>query len=240
MTLTSDHDHSAMAIQTRLADGPGQSYLRDWVYGGIDGAVTTFAVVSGVKGADLAVPVVLILGFANLLADGFSMAASNYLGTSTEREEFDRLREVEQRHIDTFPAGEREEVRQIFLAKGLHGSVLDAVVSEIVSDRERWIRTMLTEEYGLPREIRSAWLAATATFSAFVVCGMAALLPYVIGLNNAFEIATASTGVVFFAIGSLKSAWSYRTWWQSGLETLFVGAVAASLAYGVGLVVGRL
>lgn len=54
-------------------------YLPDFVYGANDGIITTFAVVSGVAGASLASSIILILGFANLLADGFSMGASNYL-----------------------------------------------------------------------------------------------------------------------------------------------------------------
>jgi VIT family len=82
-----EHEHSPEAIRARLATEPRHTYLRDWVYGGIDGAVTTFAVVSGVIGAELAPGIVLILGVANLIADGFSMAASNYAGTRTERDE---------------------------------------------------------------------------------------------------------------------------------------------------------
>ena len=67
-----EHDHDPEAIRERLAAGPGASYLRDWIYGGIDGAVTTFAIVSGVVGAQLSPGIVVILGLANLLADGFS------------------------------------------------------------------------------------------------------------------------------------------------------------------------
>lgn len=107
------HEHSPAAIRARLSAGPGHSYLRDWVYGGIDGAVTTFAVVSGVVGAQLAPGVILVLGAANLLGDGFSMAASNFLGTKAEREDFERLATIENRHVDIYPDGEREEVRQI-------------------------------------------------------------------------------------------------------------------------------
>src|SRR5256885_14766091 len=79
-----EHDHSPEAIRKRLADGPRHNYLRDWIYGGIDGSVTTFAVVTGVTGSGLSTLVILIMGFANLVADGFSMAASNYLGTKAE------------------------------------------------------------------------------------------------------------------------------------------------------------
>ena len=64
-----EHEHSKQAIARRLSRAPSSSYLRDWVYGGIDGAVTTFAIVAGVIGAELSNRVVLILGAANLVAD---------------------------------------------------------------------------------------------------------------------------------------------------------------------------
>ena len=75
-----EHEHTPEAIGERLAAGTRQNYLRDFVYGGIDGSVTTFAIVAGTIGASLSIEVVLILGIANLVADGFSMAASNFLG----------------------------------------------------------------------------------------------------------------------------------------------------------------
>ncbi|MGV1015589.1 MAG: VIT1/CCC1 transporter family protein, partial [Methyloceanibacter sp.] len=71
-----EHGHHPREIAKRLKTGPKASYLRDWVYGGIDGTVTTFAIMAGVVGASLSAGVVLILGVANLLADGFSMAAA--------------------------------------------------------------------------------------------------------------------------------------------------------------------
>ena len=71
-----EHEHSAEAISERLSSGRRHSYLRDWVYGGIDGSVTTFAVVAGVVGAQLSPGVILVIGMANIFADGFSMAAS--------------------------------------------------------------------------------------------------------------------------------------------------------------------
>ena len=230
-----EHEHSAEAIQARLAAGPQHSYLRDWVYGGIDGAVTTFAIVSAVAGAQLSSRIVLVLGLANLLADGFSMAASNYLGTRAEHEEWQHLESVEQRHIDTAPEGEREEVRQIFQQKSLEGAGLDYVVDAITADRDRWVRTMLAEEYGLPQAVRSPWLAGMSTFSAFVLCGLPSLLPFFFGLPHTFWLATGVTGGVFFTIGSVKSRWSPAPWWRSGLSTLGVGLLAAGLAYGAGM-----
>jgi VIT1/CCC1 family predicted Fe2+/Mn2+ transporter len=204
------------------------------VYGGIDGAVTTFAVVSGVMGARLSPSIVLVLGIANLVADGFSMAASNYAGTRTERDELRYWEAIEHHHVDTVPEGEREEVRQIFRQKGLIGADLERVVAAITADRARWVRTMLAEEYGLPRQVRSPWWAALTTFSAFVLCGLAPLLPFAVGLPQAFELAIALTAGVFFTIGAARSRWSLAPWWLSGLLTLGMGMTAAGLAYGVG------
>jgi vacuolar iron transporter family protein len=229
-----EHEHTIEAIDARLSAGPSHNYLRDWIYGGIDGAVTTFAVVTGVVGAGLSPVVIVILGFANLIADGFSMAASNFLGTKSEHDDMRRLEAIERRHIEVAPEGEREEVRQIFARKGFAGSDLDRVVELITADRDRWVQTMLTDEYGLPHSPRSPWLAAASTFSAFVVCGLVPLLPFLLKTDKAVRWSVIATAAVFFAIGSLKSRWSTSSWWRSGLGTLLVGCAAAGLAYAVG------
>ena len=233
-----EHEHTRHAIAERLAAGAEHSYLRDFVYGGIDGAVTTFAVAAGSIGADLSPNIVLILGAANLVADGFSMAASNYLGTRAEFDELNRVREMEARHIRLDPEGEREEVRQIYASKGFHGAELERVVELVTADEERWIDTMRAEEYGLPREVRPPLKAAIMTFVAFGVCGLAPLLPFVAGYERSFLAASILTSVVFFAIGSIKARWSIVPWWRSGIESLLVGGAAAIMAYAAGVLIG--
>ena len=230
-----EHDHSPEGIRERLAAGPQTSYLRDWVYGGIDGSVTTFAVVSGVIGAGLSPKIILILGAANLVADGFSMAASNYSATRTELEELRTLRAVEERHVTKHPEGEREEVRQLCVAKGITGPDLDKMVDVITADRTRWIDFMLTEEYGLPLQTRPPFAAAMATFTAFVLCGLVPLLPFMFRVRPAFAASIVLTMAVFFGIGSTKSRWLSTPWWRAGLETLAIGVLASSLAYAIGV-----
>lgn len=229
-----EHEHTRDAIRKRFADQPHQSYLRDWVYGGIDGTVTTFALVAGVVGAHLASRVILILGGANLIADGFAMAASNYLATRAEHEEFSHAEAVERRHIQTVPEGEREEVSEILRGLGIGGELLGRVVAAITADRDRWVRVMLRYEYGLPSTVRSPWYAAGSTFSAFIVCGFIPLIPFVAGFREAFGVASAATSLTFVLIGALKSRWSVQPWWQSGLVTLAIGGAAAAVAYLIG------
>lgn len=235
-----EHEHSPDAIRRRLERGPTHNYLRDWIYGGIDGSVTTLAVVTGVAGAQLSHWIILVLGFANLFADGFSMAASNYLGTKAEHDDWLRLENIEHRHIDLAPEGEREEVRQIYEQKGFEGADLQRMVDLVTANRDRWVRTMLMDEYGLPPSVRSEWIAAASTFTAFLICGLVPLLPYLFATEHSLTISTVLTGIVFFAIGSIKSRWSTSSWWHSGLTTLVVGAIAASLAYLTGYLLRRL
>jgi VIT1/CCC1 family predicted Fe2+/Mn2+ transporter len=229
-----EHGHHPREIAKRLEEGPKASYLRDWVYGGIDGTVTTFAIMAGVVGASLEARVVLILGACNLLADGLSMAAANYSSTKTEIDEYEHVRRMEERHVELAPDGEREEVRQIFSAKGFHGQVLDDAVEVITERRERWIDTMMTEEHGLPPVTRSPARSALFTFLAFVLCGSVPLFPYALHFPEPLLSSTLLTGLTFFAIGSLRSRWSPTPWWRAGLETFAIGMVAALVAYFVG------
>ena len=88
---------------------------------------------------------------------------------------------------------------------------------------------------GQSGNIRNPLRSALSTFAAFVVCGAVPLLPYVIVPDGlAMPIALTMTTAVFFAIGSLKSMWSLTRWWISGLETVFIGLLAAFAAYAIG------
>lgn len=229
-----EHGHSVREIRERLVEKNTPSDLRDFVYGSIDGTITTFAIVAGVEGANLAPSIIIALGFANVLADGFSMAASNYSGTKAELDDIKRLRQIEVQHLKTNPEGEREEIRQILIMKGLEGEVLEGAVRAITSHKERWIDMMMVEEYGVLPQNPQPFRAAIITFFAFVICGMIPLVSYILGLGNAFIAATVATGATFFLIGALKSRWSLQNWVWSGLETLGIGGVAAALAYFVG------
>ncbi|MEP1330962.1 VIT1/CCC1 transporter family protein [Pseudophaeobacter sp.] len=230
-----EHGHSPEEISARIAAPQGRGVLRDVVYGAIDGSVTTFAIVAGVAGAGLSPFVIVALGLANVLADGFSMAAGNYSGTKAELDDIKRLREVEDRHINLFPDGERAEVREILRLKGLNGPVLEAATDAICADKEAWINLMMEGEYGASPVDPQPMRAALATFGAFLLAGMVPLLPFLLGLDSAFSLSVWLTLVTFFVIGAAKSRWALTPWWRSGLETLAIGGAAAALAYGVGL-----
>lgn len=229
-----DHGHSQQEIAERINAPPGRGVLRDVVYGGIDGSVTTFAIVAGVAGAGLSPFIIVALGLANVLADGFSMAAGNYSGTKAELDNIRRIRSIEERHIRLYPEGERDEVHAILSQKGLSGRVLDEATDAITANRDNWINLMIEGEYGLGSVDPNPFKAAMATFLAFLVAGMVPLLPFLLSFDRAFQLSITMTMAVFFIIGALKSRWSLAPWWRSGLETFAIGGAAALMAYFVG------
>ncbi|MDQ4106814.1 MAG: VIT1/CCC1 transporter family protein, partial [Actinomycetota bacterium] len=179
----------------------------------------------------------IVLGFANLLADGFSMAVSNYQGTKSQREQVEQARRAEERHIEEIPGGEREEIRQIFANKGFSGGTLEKIVEVITSDRTLWVDTMLTEELGLEIEGPDPLRAALATFAAFIAVGLVPLVPFVVpdlSLDTRFMASATATGIAFFGVGMVKGLVLDRAALWSGIETLLTGGGAALLAYAVG------
>lgn len=230
--------HTDEAIAERIAGAAQHSYLGDFVLGAVDGAVTTFAIVAGAAGAGLSSGVALVLGLANVLADGLSMAAGNFLKARADEQTIQRFREMEELHIDEVPEREREEIRQIFAGKGFDGEMLEDVVHVITQDRQQWVDTMLTEEWGLPLETPRPIYSAMATMTAFVVAGMVPLAPLFFYLGSSakqsFLIASALTATTFFVIGFVRGRVTERNAWLAGVETLFIGGVAASVAYAVG------
>ncbi|MEX0430655.1 VIT1/CCC1 transporter family protein [Spiribacter insolitus] len=232
-----EHSHHPEDIERRLAAGRQPSYLRDAILGGIDGCVTTFAVVASVAGAGLPGVVAFSLGLASLIADGFSMGVSNYQGVKSDRDAVAQARATENRHIRQVPDGEREEIRQIFARKGFEGDVLEKIVDTISSDESLWVDTMLREEHGLELEGVDPIRAALWTFGAFVLVGAIPLLPFMLpmlGVDIAFAVSSTLTAITFFGIGFVKGVIVGEGRMRAGIETLLMGGGAALIAYFVG------
>ncbi len=229
--------HEPDSIRRRLDSPIKQSYLADAVLGAIDGCVTTLAIVAGAVGARLPPAVAIILGLANLLADGFSMAVSNFQSGRTREHLLAKIRGIEEQHIRDVPAGEKEEIRQIFERKGFVGETLDRIVETVVSNPKTWVDTMLVEEYGLMLTGPRPWLSALTTMAAFVVVGIVPLLPFLISILAPEQVFAASvllSMLAFFGVGLLKGQLLGDQRLRFGIETLLAGSLAALLAYAVG------
>jgi vacuolar iron transporter family protein len=230
-------EHEPDAVAARLAATTAPRRVSDAVLGGIDGCITTFAIVAGSVGAGFETHVALILGVANLFADGLSMAVSNYESLKAHNEVVAAMRRVEEHHIDEVPDGEREEVRQIFAQRGFSATQLEQLVRIITSDRRLWVETMLREEHGLHGEHPEPMKSGLVTFAAFVLVGVIPLLPLLItplGMPLQIYVSMATAACVFFAIGSLKSLFIGRPALRAGLSTLLTGGSAALVAFLIG------
>ena len=215
-------------------------YFDDFIYGSIDGAVTTFAIVAGVVGAGLSPGIVLILGFANLFADGFSMAASNYQASKARNEFVEMKRKQEEWEIDNLEEQERNEIRDIYKAKGFKDELLEEVVRIITSKKKVWVDTMMKEELGLI-ESKDPVNSSVSTFVGFNVIGLIPLISFgvfmIMGIDlnsEAFIYSTASVITAFFLVGVMKGKIVKKSMMRSGINTLIIGSIAAAVAYGVG------
>lgn len=220
--------------------GKVSKYLGEFVYGGIDGTVTTFAVVAGSAGAGFDPGVVLILGIANLVADGLSMSVGDFLSTKSEIQNYDRHKRIEEWEVEKFPEAETEEIREIYRKKGFTGKLLEEVVSVITADKDRWVDVMMKEELEMNREDRSPYATAAVTFWSFFFLGSIPLIPYLLAFlsdisqENLFFWSSLFTGITFALIGLLKSFVAHSSWIRGMLETVGLGGGAALVAFYIG------
>lgn len=218
----------------------GYNWLPDFVYGGIDGAVTTFAVVAGVEGASLSVPIILILGFANLFGDGFSMASGKYLSDKANQEQYEKIRNRELKHIRENITHKDKELDRIISRYGFTGKDLASAKKVFQSNPEALVDLIMRNEYNMTQENIDPRKGAIATFMSFILVGLIPLVVYVfkpllpIDDQQTFIATIIATLVALFSVGAIKSRFTERHWTLSGLDTVLVGGLAALIAYFVG------
>ncbi len=236
-----DVDESRKAHDTKGYEPhtSGAAYLKSVVYGGLDGTITTFAVVAGVEGASLNPNVILILGFANLIADGIAMAFGDFLSTRAEQQYHATERAREEWEMENYLEGEKKELIELYEEKGISSEDATTLVGILANHPEVMVDTMMVVELGILEDHDSPMGNAIATFLSFAVFGFVPLVVFVVihftGIQiNAFLWACVLTGATLFSLGALKSRFVSRAWWKSGLEILLLGGVAALAAYGIG------
>lgn len=216
-------------------------HFDDFIYGSIDGAVTTFAIVAGVIGASLPSGIILILGFANLFADGFSMAAANYQASKARNEFIEMKRKQEEWEIDNLEKEEKNEIREIYKKKGFKDELLEEIVRIITSRRRVWVDTMMKEELGLIEDDKKPLDSSVSTFVGFNLIGLIPLIPFMIFIitgietdSDAFTYSVIAVFAAFFLVGMIKGKIVKKSKIRSGFYTVIIGGVAALVAYFVG------
>ncbi|MFZ5535205.1 MAG: VIT1/CCC1 transporter family protein [Patescibacteria group bacterium] len=218
-------------------------YLREIVYGGNDGIVTTFAVVAGFAGAQQdpvtsSVPVitVLLFGLANLFADGLSMGLGSFLSLRADQEVYRNEKAKEHHEILHEPEGEFAETITILHNKGFSEKDATTLASIYRTNPSYWTEFMMKDELEMTNpEGEKPIVVAVATFLAFICFGTIPLVPYMIHMgSNVFLYSVIATASALLLLGALRAGVTQRKPFQTISETLLVGGISALVAYVVG------
>lgn len=214
-------------------------YLGEFVYGGIDGIVTTFAVVAASAAAGLDTGVILVLGFANLIADGISMGVSAYLAEKSEVEQYHKQRRSVVRLLENNIEKAQKTIAKNLKKYGLKKATLtDATKS--ISTSKNASEFIMKEEHGLAEAPVSALGTGITTFVSFLLIGVVPVSAYLIDFivdgsgEGLFLRSCILAGIAFAGVGWLKSRVAKTPVLGSVIETLVLGAIAAGAAYFVG------
>ena len=214
-------------------------WLRPAVFGAMDGLVTNASLIAGVGGGGAANHTIVLTGLAGLIAGAFSMATGEYISVSSQNEFTEAEVGVEQLQHWRDPEGEERELAEVFVARGVDADLAESVAKQISADPGRALKVHVREELGIdPDDLPSPWTAAGASFVSFTAGALLPLLPYFFGLPLAFVLALLLAGVASFAGGAAVAQLTGRPPLQGGLRQFGLGALATSMTFLVGLLVG--
>ncbi|KAM3144160.1 hypothetical protein pb186bvf_003622 [Paramecium bursaria] len=222
----------------------GGEYIKSAVYGGLDGMITTFSVVTGVVGANLAAGIVVTLGVSSLIGDGIAMALGDFIATKSENDFNKNERSREEWEVQNNPEGEKKEMVEIYKAKGIDHEDAVIITETLAKNAKVWVDVMMVEELGIMGINDHPEKDAIVTFFAFTLFGLMPILPYIVGYaadlkENLFPVSIAMTGGFLFILGVSKAQFSYQSWIYSGMETLIIGSCAAAASYLIGMAFGE-
>jgi VIT1/CCC1 family predicted Fe2+/Mn2+ transporter len=215
--------------------------LRAAIFGMNDGLVSNLSLIFGVAGSGLDGEVVVIAGFAGLLAGAFSMGAGEYVSMKVQREVFEQLIHKEAHEIATQPEEELRELAQIYERKGIDPETAERIAADLMKDPEVALETHAREELGIDMEegLGSPWAAAGSSFVMFSIGALVPLVPFLFTSGETAVVVSAGlSGVTLFGVGGAMTILTGRGLVLSGTRMLAIGAVAAAITYGVGTLLG--
>ncbi len=239
-STTIEHDVGAIARDERWHRVDAGGTLRAAIFGINDGLVSNLSLVIGVAGANPDGRFIILAGVAGLLAGAFSMGAGEFVSVMSQRELFERQIELEKEELEADPEQERKELALIYRAKGLSPDEAEALSTRILSDKTVALETLAREELGLnPEELGRPYHVAASSFSAFAAGAVIPVIPFLFGDGNLnFALSAALSGIALFAVGVAVSLFTGRSWLMSGARQLAIGAVAATVTFTIGRLIG--
>ncbi len=226
---------------------PISIYLKEVIYGGIDGIITTFAVVAGFSGAalsndtttQLSFLVVILFGLANLFADGVSMGLGNFLAVRSEQGLYKSLRDREERDSLDNSDAEAEETKILLMKRGF--SEVDSVTLTSIyrKNESYWVDFLMSNELKMSDPTgENPFYTGFTTFASFIFFGFIPLIPFILmqksNPQTVFEFSALGAGIALVLLGTFKWKIIGTGFLKSISEVVIIGGVAASIAFFVG------
>jgi vacuolar iron transporter family protein len=218
-------------------------WIGDAIYGINDGLGAIFGIVSGVSGATVGnSKFVIIAGMVGMIASALSMGSGAYLAAKSEREIYDAEFSREREAVENNEAEAREVLSLSYQIRGLPPEEADRFVEHLAKDKSQFVRTLAQErlnttEEGLRKPLTSAISGALSTAIGATI----PVIPFFFLTGYPAVIVAAVVSLLaHFAVGAAKSLITIRSWWASGLEMTFVGAVEGVVTYFIGIAIGRI
>jgi VIT1/CCC1 family predicted Fe2+/Mn2+ transporter len=203
------------------------------ILGGQDGLVNMIGIILGVIAAGGSTSVLIVTGVAAAITESISMGAVGYTSTVSERDYYLAERARELAEIDSQPEAERDEIREIYAAKGFSGELLDQVVNTISANRDHWLETMMNEELHLQPVGRTDILRSAVVITIATLVGhLIPLAPFlVLDRGAALVVAIVASAFVLFGVGAYSAMTLVGDWRRSGAQMVGIGLGAALLGY---------
>jgi vacuolar iron transporter family protein len=212
------------------------NWLRDVILGGQDGLVNILGIILGVIAGGGSDTVLLAAGFAAAITESISMGAVGYTSSISERDYYQAEKAREATEIATMPDAERQEIRDIYAAKGFSGKLLENVVDTITANRDTWLATMMDEELHLqPVQTRDILRTALVITIATLVGHLIPLIPFVVlPRTPALVLAIVLSALALFGVGVYSAITLVGDWRRSGLRMVAIGLGAAAIGFFIG------
>src|SRR3954454_10563465 len=224
--IAHEHDHSHRDVSG--------GWLRAGTFGAMDGLVTNVALIAGFAGGAADTDTVVLAGLAGLVAGAFSMATGEYTSVQSQNEALEAEVDIERLELHRHPNAERQELAEMFEARGLDPALAAEVATQLSRDPATALAIHAREELGVdPDKLPSPWVAAGSSFVAFAVGAFVPLLPYLLGATSVI-VSLVLSGIALFGAGALVARFTSRSVIFSGGRQLLLGAVAAGATYLVG------
>jgi len=231
-----------MAVLATTAHEPHRTgnRLRDVILGGQDGLVNMLGIILGVVAAGGSTTVLIAAGLAAAITESISMGAVAYTSTLSDRDYYRAEEAREREEMRTMPEVEREEIREIYAAKGFRGPQLDMVVETITSDPEVWLRVMMEEELHLqPVDTTDVLRSAAIVTVACLIGHLLPLVPFMILARTPAVIAALLlSAVTLFGVGAYGALTRIGDWRAAGLRMVAIGLGSAALGFLVSRLIG--